>query len=55
MVLQQMQTTGWVEYQLTLNPVLLRSGIPVYQHMKNKADLKLVNKCVIPISGFSRG
>jgi dihydrofolate reductase len=30
------------EYQLTLNPVLLGSGIPVYQNIKNKTDLKLV-------------
>ncbi|SKA18270.1 dihydrofolate reductase family protein [Sediminibacterium ginsengisoli] len=30
------------EYQLTLNPVLLGNGIPVYQHIQNKTDLKLV-------------
>src|SRR5690606_2611343 len=30
------------EYQLTLNPVLLGSGIPVYQHIKSKTNLKLV-------------
>ncbi|EOR95529.1 Dihydrofolate reductase [Arcticibacter svalbardensis MN12-7] len=30
------------EYQLTLNPVLLGSGIPVYQDIKNKTNLKLV-------------
>lgn len=30
------------EYQLTLNPVLLGSGIPAYQHIKNKTNLKLV-------------
>ena len=30
------------EYQLTLNPVLLGSGIPVYQNIKNKTNLKLV-------------
>lgn len=30
------------EYQLTLNPVLLGSGIPVYGHIKNKANLKLI-------------
>lgn len=30
------------EYQFTLNPVLLGSGIPVYQNIKNKTDLKLV-------------
>lgn len=30
------------EYQLTLNPVLLGSGIPVYQNIKNKTGLKLL-------------
>jgi dihydrofolate reductase len=30
------------EYQLTLNPVLLGSGIPAYQNIKNKTKLKLV-------------
>jgi dihydrofolate reductase len=30
------------EYQLTLNPVLLGSGKPVYQDIKNKTNLKLV-------------
>jgi dihydrofolate reductase len=30
------------EYQLTLNPVLLGTGIPVYQNIKNKTNLKLV-------------
>src|SRR5688572_15638173 len=30
------------EYQLTLNPVLLGSGKPVYQNIKNKTNLKLV-------------
>lgn len=30
------------EYQLTLNPVLLGSGLPVYQNIKNKTNLKLV-------------
>ena len=30
------------EYQLTLNPVLLGSGIPVFQQIKNKTNLKLV-------------
>lgn len=30
------------EYQLTLNPVLLGTGIPAYQDTKNKANLKLV-------------
>jgi dihydrofolate reductase len=30
------------EYQLTLNPVLLGSGIPAYQNIKNKTSLKLV-------------
>lgn len=30
------------EYQLTLNPVLLGSGIPVYQNIKNKTNLKLI-------------
>jgi dihydrofolate reductase len=30
------------EYQLTLNPVLLGGGIPVYQNIKNKTNLKLV-------------
>jgi dihydrofolate reductase len=29
------------EYQLTLNPVLLSSGIPAYQNIKNKTNLKL--------------
>ena len=30
------------EYQLTLNPVLLGSGKPVYRNIKNKTNLKLV-------------
>lgn len=30
------------EYQLTLNPVLLGSGIPVYERIQNKTNLKLV-------------
>lgn len=30
------------EYQLTLNPVLLGSGKPVYEHIKNKTNLTLV-------------
>jgi len=30
------------EYQLTLNPVLLGSGVPAYQHIKNKTNLKLI-------------
>ncbi|MDR3713070.1 MAG: dihydrofolate reductase family protein [Puia sp.] len=30
------------EYQLTINPVLLGRGIPAYQHIKNKTNLKLV-------------
>jgi dihydrofolate reductase len=30
------------EYQLTLNPVLLGTGIPVYQDIKNKTNLKLI-------------
>ncbi len=30
------------EYQLTVNPVLLGSGIPAYQNIKNKTRLKLV-------------
>ncbi|HEX6191042.1 MAG TPA: dihydrofolate reductase family protein [Chitinophagaceae bacterium] len=30
------------EYQLTLNPVLLGSGIPAYQNIKNKTNLKLI-------------
>jgi dihydrofolate reductase len=30
------------EYQLTLNPVLLGTGIPVYQNIKNKTNLSLV-------------
>lgn len=30
------------EYQFTLNPVLLGTGIPVYQNIKNKTNLKLV-------------
>ncbi len=30
------------EYQLTLNPVLLGSGIPAYQNIKNKTNLTLV-------------
>jgi dihydrofolate reductase len=30
------------EYQFTLNPVLLGSGMPVYQNIKNKTNLKLV-------------
>ena len=35
------------EYQLTLNPVLLGSGIPVYQQIKNKTNLKLVKATVL--------
>lgn len=30
------------EYQLTLNPVLLGSGIPAHQHIKYKTNVKLV-------------
>jgi dihydrofolate reductase len=30
------------EYQLTLNPVLLGTGIPAYEKIKNKTNLKLV-------------
>jgi dihydrofolate reductase len=30
------------EYQLTLNPVLLGSGIPAFESIKNKTNLKLV-------------
>jgi dihydrofolate reductase len=30
------------EYQFTLNPVLLGSGMPVFQDIKNKTDLTLV-------------
>lgn len=30
------------EYQLTINPVLLGSGKPAFQDIKNKANLKLV-------------
>jgi len=30
------------EYRLTLNQVLLGSGIPAYQNTKNKTNLKLV-------------
>jgi len=30
------------EYQLTLNPVLLGKGIPVYQNIERKTNLKLV-------------
>lgn len=30
------------EYQFTLNPVLLGTGIPVYQNIKNKTNLTLV-------------
>jgi len=30
------------EYQLTLNPVLLGSGIPAFEHIKNKTNLTLV-------------
>ena len=30
------------EYQLTLNPVLLGSGKPVFEQIKNKTNLKLV-------------
>jgi dihydrofolate reductase len=30
------------EFQLTLNPVLLGNGIPVYRNIKNKTNLKLV-------------
>lgn len=30
------------EYQFTLNPVLLGSGLPVYENIKNKTDLRLV-------------
>ena len=35
------------EYQLTLNPVLLGGGIPVYQQIKNKTNLKLVKATVL--------
>lgn len=35
------------EYQLTLNPVLLGSGIPAYQDIKNKTNLKLVKATVL--------
>jgi dihydrofolate reductase len=35
------------EYQLTLNPVLLGSGKPVYQHIKNKTNLTLVKATVL--------
>lgn len=30
------------EYQLTLNPVLLGSGIPIFENVKNKTNLTLV-------------
>jgi dihydrofolate reductase len=30
------------EYQLTLNPVLLGSGIPIFEKIKSKTDLKLL-------------
>ena len=30
------------EYQLTINPVILGSGIPAFQDFKNKTNLKLV-------------
>ena len=30
------------EYQLTLNPVLLGAGKPIYENIKNKTNLKLV-------------
>jgi dihydrofolate reductase len=30
------------EYQLTLNPVLLGNGIPMYQQIKNKTNLQLI-------------
>ena len=30
------------EYQLTLNPVLLGAGKPIFQNIKNKTNLKLV-------------
>lgn len=30
------------EYQLTLNPVLLGTGIPAYENIKSKTNLKLV-------------
>lgn len=30
------------EYQLTLNPVILGSGIPIFDKIKNKTNLKLV-------------
>ena len=35
------------EYQLTLNPVLLGSGIPAYQNIKNKTNLKLVKATLL--------
>jgi dihydrofolate reductase len=35
------------EYQLTVNPVLLGSGIPAYQDIKNKTNLKLVKATVL--------
>jgi dihydrofolate reductase len=35
------------EYQLTLNPVLLGTGIPAFQHIKNKTNLKLVKSTAL--------
>ncbi|HEX2607253.1 MAG TPA: dihydrofolate reductase family protein [Flavisolibacter sp.] len=36
------------EYQLTLNPVFLGSGIPAYDRIKNKTNLKLVKATPLP-------
>lgn len=35
------------EYQLTLNPVLLGSGIPAYGQIKSKSNLKLLKATVL--------
>ena len=35
------------EYQLTLNPVLLGSGKPAYQNIKNKTNLRLVKSTTL--------
>ena len=35
------------EFQLTINPVLLGSGIPAYQNIKNKTNLKLVKSTTL--------
>jgi len=35
------------EYQLTLNPVLLGKGIPAFEHIKNKTNLRLIKSTLL--------